>query len=296
MSTDDISRLSAKTNYLDGVENSPILPKNISDNNCRWKPLHIVLTLVFLAVGGTLSYFYGKQGMSGMLNLMMDYSKWMTHNPVLGIFIYMIMFVVLMVCMVPPGIMIALGSFTFVKMYGTLYGILLLAVVGYISEHGGIYATYYICRHGWSLGKTLSKKIKHFDVLNHLVKTRGIKITVLLRVVQVIPYTVINYMMSTTDISHWDYFIGNHAWVTDAIIYTYIGLSVKNISEIGEGSISGWKILFAVLMIALLGSVFYYVIRAARKELDQMIKEDEIKMKDVDDDDDKSDNDITTED
>lgn len=247
-----------------------------ADDELIWhiKKRHIFVVLITMLTLMIIFYLFGNAILKNLLWLMMAYSNWMIKYPFIGIFLYMLIFITIMVWLIPPGLLVALGAFTFVKMFGHLYGLLLLTLIVYICTHTGIHLTYYIGRYGCSIGNKLAKKYKHFDVLNHLVKTRGIKITVLLRFVQVIPYPIINYIMSVTDIPLWDYFIGNHAWVTDALIYTYLGLSMNSVSDVFEGKTPMWKIGLIIFSMVWLVMILYYVIKRAQKELDQMIDED----------------------
>lgn len=58
--------------------------------------------------------------------------------------------------------------------------------------------------------------------------------------------------MSTTDIKLWDYFIGNHGFFIDFIVSTYIGISISNISEIGQSKAAN---LYQQVLVIVIGIV-----------------------------------------
>lgn len=158
-------------------------------------------------------------------------------------------------------------------MYGNVNGIMIHFIIIYIAEHLGIFLSYYLGKHVLPIGDILAKRFEYFDVFNSLVSTQGIKITFLSRVCLVIPYAVINYIMPTTDIALWDYFIGNHGFILDFFVATYIGVSVDNITSIDSKSDGLIRQVFpmAVGIILVLG-IILYVVKLAQREFERMVK------------------------
>ena len=148
-------------------------------------------------------------------------------NPFKGILLYQVIFVIGMQIFIPPGTFIALTTPTFMKLYGGWQGIVFHFVIIYFAEHFSFMLTYFLGRNIWKIGHILSRNIKYFDVFNNILRVKGAKIIFLLRLCLIIPYDVINYIVSTTDIPLFDYFIGNHGMVMDFIVSTYIGVSVS---------------------------------------------------------------------
>lgn len=107
------------------------------------------------------------------------------------------------------------------------------------------------------------------------MRRKGAKIIFLLRLCLIVPYDVINYIVSTTDIPLFDYFIGNHGLLMDFIVSTYIGISISNVSSI-DSKESGFKqqILVLILGAIAVGGIIYYVIKTAQSEFDRLLKEE----------------------
>jgi len=133
---------------------------------------------------------------------MTKFTKYMQINPVEGIFFYSLLFIVGLQVFIPPGAFIAIVTPTFMTLFGSWEGILIHFLVIYVAQHIAIMLTFFIGRYFSSVGKSLAKKIEYFEVFNSLVTTKGIRITILMRLCLVIPYSVINYIMSM-----WEYLL-----------------------------------------------------------------------------------------
>ena len=176
---------------------------------------------------------------------------------------------------IPPGTFIALTTPTFMKIYGGWQGILFHFMVIYFAEHFAFFLTYFIGRNIWKIGSILTKHIKYFDAFNNILKTKGAKITFLLRLWLIIPYDVINYIISTTEIPLIDYFIGNHGMVMDFTVSTYIGISVSKVSSMNsQASNISSQILFMIFGTIIVFGIIWYVIRTAQNEFDRLVYEE----------------------
>ena len=185
------------------------------------------------------------------------------------------MFILGMQIFIPPGTFITITTPTFMKLYGPYKGIFIHLIIVYFTEHISIFVTYYIGRNFWRVGDFLSRKIEYFDAFNSILRTKGAKIIFLLRLCLIIPYDVINYVVSTTDIPLFDYFIGNHGLFMDFIVSTYIGISISNVSNIdSKGSSFKQQIFIMILGAIVVGSIIYYVIKTAQTEFDRLLKEE----------------------
>ena len=176
---------------------------------------------------------------------------------------------------IPPGTFITITTPTFMKLYGPYKGIFIHMIIVYFTEHTAIFVTYYLGRNCWRVGEYLSKKIEYFDAFNRVVMTKGSKITFLLRLCLIIPYDVINYIMSTTDIPLFDYFIGNHGMIMDFIVSTYVGISISKVSNIDSKGSNIYQQIFVMIWgTALIALIIWYVIRTAQNEFDRLLKEE----------------------
>ena len=59
--------------------------------------------------------------------------------------------------------------------------------------------------------------------MNKAVKNHGIKITALMRASFIIPENITSYSLSVTDVSLFQYIIGNQAFLLVSVIYIHVG-------------------------------------------------------------------------
>lgn len=187
-------------------------------------------------VAGLLMYYLGSWVYTQFNYFMSIYTKYLELHPVKGIFLYMLFFICGMQVFIPPGAFISFTTPTFMAMFGPCEGILLHFAIVFVTEHTGIFVTYFIGRYICRVGDFLARRLEYFDVFNSLVVTKGAKITFLIRLCLIVPYDVVNYVMSTTDISLKDYFIGNNGFIMDFIVSSYIGISVSNVASLDARS------------------------------------------------------------
>jgi uncharacterized membrane protein YdjX (TVP38/TMEM64 family) len=57
----------------------------------------------------------------------------------------------------------------------------------------------------------------------------------LLRVSPIIPFTLLNYVLGATSITTKDNFLSLVGFIPDAILYVYLGTSVKNLADLTKG-------------------------------------------------------------
>ena len=229
--------------------------------------------IIALTIMG-LVYCFGNLVLLEFRHVMEKFTKYMKENPYKGISLYVIFFIIGQQIFIPPGTFITFTTNTFMTIFGNYEGILVHFVIIYFSEHFAMILTYFIGKHMCGIGKILSKKIQYFDIFNALVVKKGAKITFLLRVCLILPYDVINYILSTTDIGLWDYFIGNHGFFIDFIVSTYIGISISNISGIGKTHAANiyQQIMLLIISLIIVFGVTCYIVKLAKKEFDGMIK------------------------
>ncbi|CAI2375605.1 unnamed protein product [Moneuplotes crassus] len=264
-------------------EYSLTLEKDISDikfseRQKKWSKQFILKMLLAVICASITIYFLGSWIYMEFHRYMGMVNSYMLKNKTKGIFIYSIAFIIGMQVFIPPGTFITCTTITFMKMYGNVEGIFVHLILVIIIEHIGIFVTYFIGRYFIRIGDLLAKRMEYFDIFNKLVVTKGAKITFLLRMCLLIPYDIVNYIMSTTDIPLWDYFIGNHGFLIDFVISTYIGIFLSNLSKMDPDSKTFLtQITFMGFGVILTAIVLFLVIRMTKREFDQMIKNESIK-------------------
>jgi uncharacterized membrane protein YdjX (TVP38/TMEM64 family) len=246
----------------------------------KWSIGYILKLIAVGVVTVILVYFLGNWILGHFNLLMLEFSKFMKIHPVQGLFLYSIFFIVGMLVFIPPGAFIAVATSTFMNIFGNWQGILIHFMIIYVIEHLANFLSYFIGRNFSRIGENFARKLEYFDVFNNLVVKKGVRITFLMRACLIVPYSVINYVMSITDIGLLDFFIGNHGFIFDFIVSTYIGLSISNLSSIDTKTNDGYsQIIITVLGIAFVSGIIYYVVSLAKNEFNQMIMKEGLKKR-----------------
>lgn len=246
---------------------------HINESPKKWSKFDICKTISICFVAAVFLYFFGSWMYLRFDNFMKMYTKFMQENPVEGIILYILFFMLGHQIFIPPAAFVTVTTPTFMSLFGTFQGIFIHFLIIYVAEHSAFFISYYLGRYCCRIGEVLSKRVEHFDVFNNMVTTQGIKIVFLLRCTLVIPYTAINYILSITDVSLFDYFVGNHGFILDFIVATYVGVSLSSINSIDTKSDSMLAQIApkAIGIIFVLG-IILYVIRLAQKEFERMVK------------------------
>jgi len=125
---------------------------------------------------------------------------WLQDYPIEGAFIFISVYVVAVVCFIPGSLLTLAAGFVFqiwlgiiIVLFGACIGLALSFLLGR-----------YLFRD--SVAKQVEKYPK-FKAIDAAIAEEGWKIVALLRLVPIIPFGVINYALSLTKISFWQYFI-----------------------------------------------------------------------------------------
>ncbi|CAI5962303.1 unnamed protein product [Closterium sp. NIES-64] len=143
-----------------------------------------------------------------------------------------------------PGAILTLGG-------GYVFGLLVGFVADSLGSTAGATAAFLV---GKTIGRSyVSAKLKEypqFQPVAHAISKSGFKIVLLLRLVPILPFNVMNYVLSVTPISLSSYVLAS--WIGMMPItftFVYLGTTIKDISEIGSPGAAGasqWVILLHV--------------------------------------------------
>lgn len=140
------------------------------------------------------------------------------------------------------------------------------------------------------LGRTIGRsfvisKLKdypQFRAVAIAIRKSGFKIVLLLRLVPLLPFNMLNYLLSVTPVSIWEYMLAS--WlgmmpITFALVY--VGTTLKDLSDVTHGWGEFSKTRWAMIILGLLVSVFLIicVMRVAKAALEKALAENE----DIDD-------------
>ncbi|KAE8734119.1 SNARE associated Golgi protein family isoform 2 [Hibiscus syriacus] len=136
------------------------------------------------------------------------------------------------------------------------------------------------------LGKTIGKSLvlsklrdyPQFRLAAIAIQRSGFKIVLLLRLAPLVPFSVLNYLLSVTPISFGEYMLASWlGMVPITLALVYVGTTVKDLSDVTHGwnefSTSHW----AFLMLSLVASVVLMVCvtKVAKTALDKALAEGE---------------------
>lgn len=134
------------------------------------------------------------------------------------------------------------------------------------------------------LGRTIGKsyvtsKIKHypkFQAVSIAIQRSGFKIVLLLRVVPILPFNVLNYLLSVTPVRLGEYMLAT--WlgmmpITFALVY--VGTTLKDLSDITHGwhEVSVFRWVLMMVGIALAVILIICVTRVAKSSLEKALAE-----------------------
>lgn len=140
------------------------------------------------------------------------------------------------------------------------------------------------------LGRTIGRsfvisKLKdypQFRAVAIAIRKSGFKIVLLLRLVPLLPFNMLNYLLSVTPVSIWEYMLAS--WlgmmpITFALVY--VGTTLKDLSDVTHGWGEFSKTRWAMIILGLLVSVFLIicVTKVAKAALEKALAENE----DIDD-------------
>jgi uncharacterized membrane protein YdjX (TVP38/TMEM64 family) len=123
----------------------------------------------------------------------------------------------------------------------------------------------------------MAKESTYFKGINRACHSHGIYLTLLLRLSTVLPYFLVSYTLSVTDIRFSHYMMGNIGFFVTSTLYIYLGASAKEILNLinSENEVHDLKVAFMVGGACALFLVLSILAWLTKRELDRMIKEEE---------------------
>ncbi|GJP68718.1 hypothetical protein CLOP_g25381 [Closterium sp. NIES-67] len=170
-----------------------------------------------------------------------------------------------------PGAILTLGG-------GYVFGLLVGFIADSLGSTAGATAAFLV---GKTIGRSyVSAKLKEypqFQPVAHAIAKSGFKIVLLLRLVPILPFNVMNYVLSVTPISLSSYVLAS--WIgmmPTTFTFVYLGTTIKDISEIGSPGAAGasqWWMLGIGLAVTVVATVL--ITRVAKDALQKAIEENE---------------------
>lgn len=196
-----------------------------------------------------------------------DTLDWISSRGALGAAVYVAIYIVACVLLV-PGSILSLGAGA---VYGVVKGTMLVSVAATLGATAAFLAGRYLAR-DWVAGKFAGNA--RFRAIDDAVGREGWKIVGLTRLSPVFPFNLLNYAFGITKVRLRDYFFAS--WIgmlPGAVLFVYIGSLAGDLARAGasgrERTPVEWA-FYALGLAATLG-VTVYVTKLAKRALKEKI-------------------------
>lgn len=165
---------------------------------------------------------------------------------------------------------------------GYLFGLTVGFIADSIGSTAGATAAFLV---GKTIGRSyVVSKLKdypQFQAVAIAVQRSGFKIVLLLRLVPLLPFNMLNYLLSVTPVSIGEYILAS--WIGMMPItfaFVYVGTTIKDLSDVTHGWNEISTTRWILLTIGSVASVVLMVLvtRVARKSLNKALEENEGKL------------------
>jgi uncharacterized membrane protein YdjX (TVP38/TMEM64 family) len=165
---------------------------------------------------------------------------------------------------------------------GYLFGLTVGFIADSIGSTAGATAAFLV---GKTIGRSyVVSKLKdypQFQAVAIAVQRSGFKIVLLLRLVPLLPFNMLNYLLSVTPVSIGEYILAS--WIGMMPItfaFVYVGTTIKDLSDITHGWNQISTTRWILLSIGSVASVVLMVLvtKVARKSLNKALEENDSKL------------------
>jgi len=244
-------------------------PNNKRCNNRRLFKIAVgllLLAFIIYVIVDSFTTAYIRTGIQTFL-------EWIEANPVPGIFIFMVVYLIATVLFIPGSILTLGAGFVFANAFGLGVGVLLGTLSVFFGASAGATIAFLFGRYLFREPvQGLTKKYAIFEALDAALEEKGFRIMTLLRLSPIIPFNAINYIAGVTAISLRDYLLAMFAILPGSILYVFLGASAGSLAD---SATSGENITVTIIVIvvgvvfgiAAIAATSYY----AKKELNRVL-------------------------
>lgn len=160
---------------------------------------------------------------------------------------------------------------------GYLYGLPLGFVADSLGATFGATAAFLL---GRTIGRPyVISKLKNypkFQAVAIAIQRSGFKIVFLLRLVPLLPFNMLNYLLSVTPVGIWEYIIASWLGMMPiTLAFVYVGTTLKNLTDVTQGwneiSASRWALIISGFIIS--GVLMVCVTKVAKASLEKALAE-----------------------
>ena len=179
---------------------------------------------------------------------------WVQANPFAGAVLYLLVFILGCVCMVPGSIMVMTGGFLF----GLVKGAALVSVAVLLGATAALLVARGIGR-AWVRQRL--QAYPKFAALDLALQSRGLLVVMLTRMSLLLPYNLLNLAYGLTSVRLRDYMLGTWLGMLPAVVlYVYLGSLVRNAGQLLRGEVETGRGGQVLLVLGLVAAVAVVVI------------------------------------
>eukprot|EP01083_Nonionella_stella_P275113 934286_1 len=223
------------------------------------KIIIVVILLTFLVLAIIFNKTTGK--------ILTGFLEWMKDNAVIGSFAFIGLYWFCTVMFIPGSLLTVGAGLVFGLIVGPWGGVFLATVIVFAGASLGASSAFLLGRFVLR-DKVASYKSKYekFAIIDKVVEEQGLKVTILLRLSPVIPFSAFNYFMGLTGVSFRDYNIAHFGMIPGTLAFCFIGTTLGAI-----GDSVGLTDNPVVLAVTIVGTIFaiigmIYLSYVAKKE------------------------------
>jgi uncharacterized membrane protein YdjX (TVP38/TMEM64 family) len=232
----------------------------------RWKPKNLLIALGLLGLVFLLAT-KGQEIAAGIEH----FNTWVEELGPLAPVVFLFGYALAVVAFVPGSLLTAAAG----AIFGLWQGTLVVFIGASLGACSAFLIARYIARD--SIEARLGKHPK-FRSVDQAIGEEGLKITFLLRLSPVFPFTLLNYLLGLSKVSFRDYALACFGMIPGTLLYVYLGKVAGEVISIagdaasttaGSSGKSPLEIAFLLFGLAVTVFITVYVTRVARKALQE---------------------------
>lgn len=191
--------------------------------DCNWKTLFTITLGIAVPLAIFVMMLCYKTQMG---HFMTTFDNWFKVHPYSGFLAFSLSYFIWVPIMLPSSVMTIFGGFIFAQYYGKVVGALICILAIWLSHPGAALLTFLLARHFLRdfITENVINKVRVFKAVDRSFETQGLRLMILLKVQPVIPWNIMNYILSVTSCSAKHFFLG-----------TFIGIAPKTLTCVYVG-------------------------------------------------------------
>ena len=225
----------------------------------------LIIIILFSAILFLANYLPAKEWIDQLL-------LWSNNNSKFAWVTFSLIYIVSSLLLLPGSIITLAGGFIF----GLKQGIILSSIASTIGATASFILGRYLIK------KSIQNKLdQKFKPINRLIYKQGFLIILLLRLTPIIPYNILNYVLSISNVSINKFILASWLGMLPmTILYTYLGTLAVNLKTVNNVLLDHHHSLSSIFLIGLITTVLLAIY--AKNIAKKIIKKRLIKYSEID--------------